>query len=288
MCQPPFDYFTGEYDMKTLFLSASLLFSATAFGNYWVDIYGSETLRPVFEQVISINGLDEEVMYGGQGSSVAESAILDMKQTIGPMSREFDKDALGKAKSQGISLVEHVIGLDAIRVLVNLDNKVGALDLDTVNKIFTCEITDWSEVAGSNLKGEICPFARDEKSGTSKVLKNVAAIPYFGDCVTIVKDIEEMQKETSADDLAIGFGSRSSETAETYAVMVAESEGEIAYAPSAENVRNHKYTLARKLFVYEAKGAAKASKAEHKLLKTIKDRKVMDKIIEANGFYTVD
>lgn len=274
--------------MKTVLLSAALLFSASAFGNnYWVDIYGSETLRPVFEQVISINGLEKDVMYGGQGSSVAETAILDMKQTIGPMSREFDKAALGKAKNKGIDLAEHVIGLDAIRVLVNLENKVGALDLHTVRKIFTCEITDWSQVH-SDLKGEICPFARDEKSGTSKVLKSVAKIPAFGDCVTIVKDVEEMAKETSADELAIGFGSRSSETAETYAVMVAQAKGEPAYAPTAENVRSHKYSLARKLYVYEAKGKAKASKVEAKLLKTIKDRKVMDKIIEANGFYTVD
>lgn len=273
--------------MKTLILSASLLFSATAFGNYWVDIYGSETLRPVIENVISIHGLEKEVMYGGKGSSVAETSILEMKQTIGPMSRPFDKAALGKAKSQGIELVEHVIGLDAIRVLVNLDNKIGALDLDTIRKIYTCEITDWSQVHG-DLSGEICAFARDEKSGTAKVLKSVAKIPHFGDCVTIVKDVQEMAKETSNDDLAIGFGSRSSETAETYAVMVSAAKGQPAYKPSAENVRNHNYTLARKLFVYEAKGAAKASKNETTLLKTIKDRKVMDKIVEAHGFYTVD
>lgn len=274
--------------MKNVILSAALLFSASAFGNnYWVDIYGSETLRPVFEQVISINGLDEEVMYGGKGSSVAETSILDMKQTIGPMSRQFDKEALGKAKSKGIDLVEHVIGLDAIRVLVNIENNIGALDLGTINKIFTCEITDWSQVH-SDLEGEICPFARDEKSGTSKVLKSVAKIPAFGDCVTIVKNVEEMAKETSNDELAIGFGSLTSETAENYAVMVAAAKGEKAYAPNAENVRSHKYSLARKLYVYEAKGAAKASKNETKLLATIKDRKVMDKIIEANGFYTVD
>ena len=56
------------------------------------------------------------------------------------------------------------IALDGIAVIVNADSQVADLTVDQIAKIFTGEITNWSEVGGAD--GEIACIGREANSGT--------------------------------------------------------------------------------------------------------------------------
>ena len=53
-----------------------------------------------------------------------------------------------KDEEKAGGLTETVVALDGIAVIVNADSKVEDLTVEQIAKIFTGEITDWSEVGG--------------------------------------------------------------------------------------------------------------------------------------------
>ncbi len=56
------------------------------------------------------------------------------------------------------------MALNGIAVIVNADSKVADLSVEQIGKIFTGEITDWSEVGGE--AGTISRVGREAGSGT--------------------------------------------------------------------------------------------------------------------------
>ena len=82
------------------------------------------------------------VTYDPTGSGSGIEAVKNGTADIGLASRSL-KD---EEKSDG--LTETVIALDGIAVIVNAQSKVTDLTVEQIAKIFTGEITDWSEVGG--------------------------------------------------------------------------------------------------------------------------------------------
>ena len=69
-----------------------------------------------------------------------------------------------KDEEKAGGLTETVVALDGIAVIVNADSKVEDLSVEQIAKIFTGEITDWSEVGGE--AGKISCIGREAGSGT--------------------------------------------------------------------------------------------------------------------------
>ncbi len=85
--------------------------------------------------------------YNPTGSGSGISAVSEGRCDIGLSSRALKDDE----KAGG--LTETVLAYDGIAIIVNNENKVEDLTLDQIAKIYTGEITDWSEVGGGS--GEI-------------------------------------------------------------------------------------------------------------------------------------
>ena len=98
------------------------------------------------------------VTYDPTGSGAGIEAASNGSADIGLASRTL-KD---EEKSGG--LTETVVALDGIAVIVNADSKVADLSAEQIGKIFTGEITDWSEVGGD--AGTISCIGREAGSGT--------------------------------------------------------------------------------------------------------------------------
>ena len=98
------------------------------------------------------------VTYDPTGSGSGIEAVKNGTADIGLASRSL-KD---EEKSDG--LTETVIALDGIAVIVNAQSKVTDLTVEQIAKIFTGEITDWSEVGGD--PGAISCIGRESGSGT--------------------------------------------------------------------------------------------------------------------------
>ena len=82
------------------------------------------------------------VTYDPTGSGSGIEAVKNGTADIGLASRSL------KDEEKADGLTETVIALDGIAVIVNAQSKVTDLTVEQIAKIFTGEITDWSQVGG--------------------------------------------------------------------------------------------------------------------------------------------
>ncbi|MBE6933147.1 MAG: hypothetical protein E7464_07200, partial [Ruminococcaceae bacterium] len=61
--------------------------------------------------------------------------------------------------------------IDGLIFVVNADNPVDSLTVEQVQRIYTGEITNWSEVGGDDV--EIAPFQRNEEAGSQTMMKKL-------------------------------------------------------------------------------------------------------------------
>ena len=126
-----------------------------------VSTNGSTSMEKVIgalsEQFMADNS-GVTVTYDPTGSGAGIEAAGNGSADIGLASRAL-KDA---EKANG--LTETVVALDGIAVIVNAGSEVSDLSVEQIAKIFTGEITDWSEVGGA--AGKISCIGREAGSGT--------------------------------------------------------------------------------------------------------------------------
>lgn len=82
--------------------------------------------------------------YNPTGSGTGIQAVSEGRCDIGLSSRNLKEEE----KEQG--LTETVLAYDGIAVIVNPENPVEDLNLETIGKIYTGEITNWKDVGGND------------------------------------------------------------------------------------------------------------------------------------------
>ena len=124
-----------------------------------VSTNGSTSMEKVIgalsEQFMADNS-GVSVTYDPTGSGAGIEAASNGSADIGLASRAL------KDEEKAGGLTETVVALDGIAVIVNAGSKVEDLSVEQIAKIFTGEITDWSEVGGeagkiSNMPGLFTP-----------------------------------------------------------------------------------------------------------------------------------
>ena len=126
-----------------------------------VSTNGSTSMEKVIgalsEQFMADNS-GVTVTYDPTGSGAGIEAASNGSADIGLSSRALkDEEIAG-------GLTGTTVALDGIAVIVNAGSKVENLTVEQIGKIFTGEITDWSEVGGD--AGTISCIGREAGSGT--------------------------------------------------------------------------------------------------------------------------
>ena len=96
--------------------------------------------------------------YNPTGSGSGIKAVQEGRCDIGLSSRDL------KDEEKAAGLTGTVLAYDGIAVIVNPENPVADLSVETIAKIYTGEITNWSEVGGNDV--EIVLIGREAGSGT--------------------------------------------------------------------------------------------------------------------------
>lgn len=96
--------------------------------------------------------------YNPTGSGSGITAVSEGRCDIGLSSRALKDDE----KASGLK--ETILAYDGIAIIVNPQSKVEDLTVEQIKKIYTGEITNWSEVGGAD--GEIVLIGREAGSGT--------------------------------------------------------------------------------------------------------------------------
>ena len=169
--------------------------------------------------------------YNPTGSGSGIQAVLEGRCDIGLSSRNL------KAEESAQGLTGTVLAYDGIAVIVNPDNPVSDLDVDTIAKIFTGEITNWKDVGGHD--AEIVLIGREAGSGTRDGFESITGtadncqyrqeLTSTGDVITAVSQNPD----------AIGYASLASVKDTVRAVTVG------GVAPTEDTVKDGSYVIQR-------------------------------------------
>ena len=187
--------------------------------------------------------------YNPTGSGSGITAVSEGRCDIGLSSRSL------KDEEKSAGLTETTLALDGIAIIVNPQNKVEDLDIETIGKIYTGEITNWKDVGGND--ADIVLIGREAGSGTRDGFESI----------TDTKDKCQYRQElTSTGDVitavsqnpnAIGYASLSAVKDSVKALTVG------GVAPTEATVKDGSYVVQRP-FVLVTKDGTKLSDTAQK------------------------
>lgn len=185
------------------------------------------------------------------GSSTSFNDFAAGKTDIGMSSRRIKAHEIKKLSSLGTldsKKSEYVIALDGLPIIVHKTNPLSQLSKETVKKIFSGEITNWSQLGIAN--GKINIYARDDKSGTYDTFKSLV----LNKKTPLVKNVKrfesnaDLSDEVSKDPNGIGFvGLAYVRNSKVLAISDTETR---ALKPEIFTVATEDYVLSRRLYMY--------------------------------------
>ena len=186
--------------------------------------------------------------YNPTGSGSGIQAVQEGRCDIGLASRNL------KDEEAASGLTETVLAYDGIAVIVNPENPVADLDVESIAKIFTGEISNWSAVGGND--AEIVLIGREAGSGTRDGFESI----------TDTEDLCQYRQElTSTGDVitavsqnpnAIGYASVASVKDTVKALTVGGT------APSEASIRDGSYVIQRPFVLVTKEGAELSAAAQ--------------------------
>ena len=186
--------------------------------------------------------------YNGTGSGSGIKAVKDGTCDIGLSSR-YLKDS---EKAEGLK--ETILAIDGIAVIVHSDNTVADLTLEQISAIFTGEISNWSEVGGSD--GEIVLIGREENSGTrdgfESITNTVGACKYRQELTSNGAVLTAVSENPNA----IGYVSLSSVKDTVKAISVN------GVAPSEATIKDGSYPVQRPFVLVTKEGTQLSETAQ--------------------------
>ncbi len=171
------------------------------------------------------------VTYNATGSGAGIQAVQEGRCDIGLSSRDLKDDE----KEAGLEST--VLALDGIAIIVNPENPLKDLDVDTIKKIYTGEITNWKDVGGND--AEIVLIGREAGSGTRDGFESI----------TETEDLCKYRQElTSTGDVITTVGSNPD--AIGYASLSAVQDTVVTLtvdgvAPSEDTIKDGTYVIQR-------------------------------------------
>ena len=189
------------------------------------------------------------VTYNATGSGAGIQAVLEGRCDIGLASRNL-KD---EEKAKGLEGT--ILAYDGIAIIVNPNNPVSDLSVETIAKIYTGEIKNWKEIGGND--AEIVLIGREAGSGTRDGFESITdtedkcqyrqELTSTGDVITTV----------ASNPAAIGYASLASVKDTVKALTV---DG---VAASEATIKDGSYVVQRP-FVLVTKKDAKLSESAQK------------------------
>lgn len=187
----------------SILITFLILFTFTACsarkGHTAVIVAGSTSVQP-YAEILSERckeiDMNSHIEVQGGGSSAGITAVMNGAADIGMSSRAL------KENEQELWSIE--IAKDGLVLIVHPNNLISNLQLEDIQRIYSGEITNWSEVGGQDAKIHV--ITREEGSGTRSafeelVMKEISISPK-----TIVQDSNGTVRQLVSSDInAVGY-----------------------------------------------------------------------------------
>lgn len=189
------------------------------------------------------------VTYNATGSGAGIQAVLEGRCDIGLSSRNL------KEEEKANGLVGTILAYDGIAIIVNPENPINDITVETIAKIYTGEIINWKEVGGDD--AEIVLIGREAGSGTRDGFESITGtedackyrqeLTSTGDVITTV----------ASNPSAIGYASLASVKDTVKALAV---DG---VAASEETIKDGSYVVQRPFILVTKKDVALSKSAQN-------------------------
>jgi len=227
----------------------------------------------------------EYVEVHAHGSGTAFADLLQDKTDIGMASRrikETERQAL-TAEYGDLQLPENemVVGLDGLAIITHSGNPISSLSVSQAVKIFSGEITSWSELGWKDIPINI--YARDEKSGTWDSFKSMVLEPSKAELSEKAKRYESstsLSDDVAKDAGGIGFIGLPY-VRRSKLIPISATKKSIAVMPNHFTVSTEDYLLSRRLYFYSSQ--MKLSATAEEFLKFVASERAQS-IVEDVGF----
>ncbi|WP_027088681.1 phosphate ABC transporter substrate-binding protein [Thomasclavelia saccharogumia] len=212
------------------------------------EVSGSVSLNGSTSMEKFVNALKEAIVedypnltlepqFTGSGAGI--EAVLAGTADIGDSSRALSDEE----KAEGLE--ENIVAIDGIAVITHPSNKVDNVTTDQLKKIYTGEITNWSQLGGDDQA--IVVMGREAGSGTRGAFEEILGIE---DACKYAQELNEtgaVVAKVGETQGAIGYVSLDNITDSVKALKLDDVEA------SEETVKDGSYTLQRP-FVMATKG----------------------------------
>lgn len=135
---------------------------------------GATAMRPmsveIAKAVIGMTDDEADNFIVHNTTAQAYQNLIDKKTDLIFVSEPSD-DILNTAKNANVEFEMVGIGRDGFVFVVNKENKVESLTIEQIQKIYTGEITNWSEVGGED--EEIVAYQREANSGSQNLMEKM-------------------------------------------------------------------------------------------------------------------
>lgn len=188
------------------------------------------------------------VTYNATGSGGGIQAVLEGRCDIGLSSRNLKDEEMVKG------LEGTVLAYDGIAIIVNPNNPVSDLDVETIAKIYIGEIKNWKEVGGND--AEIVLIGREAGSGTRDGFEDITDTKDKCDYRQELTSTGDVITTVASNPGAIGYASLASVKDTVKALKV---DGVVA---SEETIKDGSYVVQRPFVLVTKKGAALSENAQ--------------------------
>lgn len=201
---------------------------------------------------------DVSIAVTGGGSGTGIAALINGTVDIANASRAMKDDEIEEARANGIEPMEHVVAIDALAIITNLDNPVEELTIDQLSDMYTGRITNWQDVGGND--APIILLSRETNSGTHVYfLEEVVRrgekenTDIFAPQTLLMPSSVGIVSEVRRNPNAIGYdGLGYVDPEHEKVIAIAAEEGSLFVEPTVETASAGEYPLARNLYMYTA------------------------------------
>ena len=171
------------------------------------------------------------VTYNPTGSGSGIKAVGEGRCDIGLSSRAL------KDEEKASGLTQTILAYDGIAVIVNPANPINDLSLEQIAKVYTGEITNWSELGGDD--AEIVLIGREAGSGTRDGFESITGTEEACQYRQELTSTGDVIATVSQNPNAIGYASLSAVKESVKALSVG------GVAPSEDTVKDGSYVIQR-------------------------------------------
>ena len=212
-------------------------------------IDGASAAFPVYSAFVNAvyPNIEATALYGGifeYNNTRGGYQKLAQRETDIFIGAQPSKEQVAFAEEQGTEFVYTQIGWEAFVFFVHKDNPIDSLTSEQIKKIYSGEITNWSEVGGND--EEIIAFQRDEGRGSQSMM-----IRFMGDTPLMEAETETISGMGAVIEEVVDYQSRAGSIGYSFRYYI---EGIVqnpevkmiavdGVAPTADNVRNNTYPI---------------------------------------------